>query len=79
MSQDDTPKKISLDARAHPLYVALMSEVKIPEVTLKIAAEEYKKTSQIGIEFNRNEPLNPYRVPLHKNLSSETGRVDVYA
>jgi hypothetical protein len=56
-----------------------MSEVKIPEVTLKIAAEEYKKTSQIGIEFNRNEPLNPYRVPLHKNLSSETGRVDVYA
>lgn len=79
LSQDDTPKKIKIDATAHFLYLALMSEIRVQEVTIRIAAEEYKQAAKIDVNFNPKEPLNPYRVPLHRNLAKESGRLDYYA
>ncbi len=79
MTEEQPTKSIKIDRRAHPLYVALMSELKVEFTPPLLVLDTYKKAAaEITVSITHGYNRSPYQVPLHTNLS-KNGRVDVYA
>lgn len=79
VAEESPPKKIRIDSRAHPLYVALMSELRVEFTPPLLVLDTYKKAAaEITVSVTHGDNRSPYQVPLHTNLS-KTGRIDVYA
>lgn len=79
MNDEQPIKSIKIDRKAHPLYVALMSELKVEFTPPLLILDTYKKAvSEITVSITHGDNRSSYQVPLHTNLS-KNGRVDVYA